>query len=319
MNYGMSKTAKHLRLAAPRGFCAGVDRAVKIVEAALDKFGSPVYVRHEIVHNKTVVNELADKGAVFVEELYEVPVGAPVVFSAHGVSRAVVDEANDRKMIAVDATCPLVTKVHIETKRHAAQKRHILLIGHAGHPEVEGTIGQVDDGAITLIETAADAHNVTPPEDCDLAFATQTTLSVDDTAEIISILQFRFPEITGPRGEDICYATTNRQNAVKTISPMIEGLLVVGSINSSNSKRLVEVGKKAGCEYAQLIDSAEDIDWRAISGSTVIGLTAGASAPDILINGVIGEFKNRFNAKIEFVEVTTENVHFKIPHEIRAR
>ena len=191
MNYGMRKTAKYLRLAAPRGFCAGVDRAVKIVEAALDRFGAPVYVRHEIVHNKTVVDELADKGAVFVEELHEVPAGAPVVFSAHGVSRAVVDEANDRKMIAVDATCPLVTKVHIEAKRHAAHKRHILLIGHAGHPEVEGTMGQVNDDAITLIETADDAHNVKPPEDCDLAFATQTTLSVDDTAEIISILQFR--------------------------------------------------------------------------------------------------------------------------------
>ena len=241
MNYGMRKTAKYLRLAAPRGFCAGVDRAVKIVEAALDKFGAPVYVRHEIVHNKTVVDELADKGAVFVEELHEVPAGAPVVFSAHGVPRTVVDEANDRKMIAVDATCPLVTKVHIETKRHAAHKRHILLIGHAGHPEVEGTMGQVDEDAITLIETADDAHNVTPPEDCDLAFATQTTLSADDTAEIISILQFRFPEITGPRGEDICYATTNRQNAVKAVAEGLDLMLVVGAQNSSNSKRLVEV------------------------------------------------------------------------------
>ena len=239
MNYGMRKTAKYLRLAAPRGFCAGVDRAVKIVEAALDKFGAPVYVRHEIVHNKTVVDELADKGAVFVEELHEVPAGAPVVFSAHGVSRAVVDEANDRKMIAVDATCPLVTKVHIEAKRHAAHKRHILLIGHAGHPEVEGTMGQVDDDAITLIETADDAHNVKPPEDCDLAFSTQTTLSLDDTAEIISILQVRFPEITGPRGEDICYATTNRQSAVKAVAEGLDLMLVVGAQNSSIQNALL--------------------------------------------------------------------------------
>ena len=219
MDKPVAKDRKYLHLAAPRGFCAGVDRAVRIVEVALEKFGAPVYVRHEIVHNRTVVDGLAAKGAVFVRELDEVPEGAPVVFSAHGVARSVVEEADNRNMIAVDATCPLVTKVHVETRRHAALRKHILLIGHAGHPEVEGTMGQVEAGDITLIETVEDARNVTPPEDAELAFATQTTLSVDDTAEIISVLQFRFPQITGPRGEDICYATTNRQNAVKHIAP----------------------------------------------------------------------------------------------------
>ena len=313
MNYGMSKTAKHLRLAAPRGFCAGVDRAVKIVEAALDKFGSPVYVRHEIVHNKTVVNELADRGAVFVEELHEVPVGAPVVFSAHGVSRAVVDEAKDRKMIAVDATCPLVSKVHIETKRHAAQKRHILLIGHAGHPEVEGTMGQVDDGAITLIETAADAYNVTPPEDCDLAFATQTTLSVDDTAEIISILQFRFPEITGPRGEDICYATTNRQNAVKAVSEGLDLMLVVGAQNSSNSKRLVEVALRAGAGAAALVADKNDVDWQAVERANIIGISAGASAPEVVVRELIDEIQERYDVELEEKALVEENITFKLP------
>ena len=242
----MAKQRKYLHLAAPRGFCAGVDRAVRIVEVALEKFGAPVYVRHEIVHNRTVVDRLADMGAVFVAELDEVPEGAPVVFSAHGVSRAVTDDAERRNMIAVDATCPLVTKVHVETRRHARNKRHVLLIGHAGHPEVEGTMGQVAADEITLVETAEDARTVNPPEDADLAFATQTTLSVDDTAEIISILQFRFPEINGPRGEDICYATTNRQNAVKAIAAMCDLVIVVGAENSSNSQRLVEVALTAG-------------------------------------------------------------------------
>ncbi|HBP58606.1 MAG TPA: 4-hydroxy-3-methylbut-2-enyl diphosphate reductase, partial [Alphaproteobacteria bacterium] len=242
----MAKQRKYLHLAAPRGFCAGVDRAVRIVEVALEKFGAPVYVRHEIVHNRTVVDRLAGMGAVFVKELDEVPEGAPVVFSAHGVARAVVEEADRRNMIAVDATCPLVTKVHVETRRHAKYRRHVLLIGHAGHPEVDGTMGQVAADEITLIETAEDARNVTPPADAELAFATQTTLSVDDTAEIISILQFRFPEISGPRGEDICYATTNRQNAVKAIAEACDLMIVVGAENSSNSKRLVEVAMTAG-------------------------------------------------------------------------
>ena len=268
----MAKQRKYLHLAAPRGFCAGVDRAVRIVEVALEKFGAPVYVRHEIVHNRTVVDRLADMGAVFVAELDEVPEGAPVVFSAHGVSRAVTDEADRRNMIAVDATCPLVTKVHVETRRHARNKRHVLLIGHAGHPEVEGTMGQVAADEITLVETAEDARTVNPPEDADLAFATQTTLSVDDTAEIISILQFRFPEINGPRGEDICYATTNRQEAVKAMAPKADAMLVVGAPNSSNSKRLVEVGRNAGCSYAQLVQRSSDIDWRALEGIRSIGI-----------------------------------------------
>ena len=313
MNYGMRTTAKYLRLAAPRGFCAGVDRAVKIVEAALDKFGAPVYVRHEIVHNKTVVDELADKGAVFVEELYEVPAGAPVVFSAHGVSRAVIYEAKDRKMIAVDATCPLVTKVHIEARRHAAQKRHILLIGHAGHPEVEGTMGQVDDGAITLIETADDAHYVKPPEDCDLAFATQTTLSVDDTAEIISILQFRFPEITGPRGEDICYATTNRQNAVKAVAEGLDLMLVVGAENSSNSKRLVEVALRAGAGAAALVADKNEVNWKAVDDANSIGVSAGASAPESVVWELIAEIQKRYNVELDEKALVEENITFKLP------
>ncbi len=313
MYYGMSNKAKHLRLAAPRGFCAGVDRAVKIVESALEKFGAPVYVRHEIVHNKTVVDSLADKGAVFVEELHEVPAGAPVVFSAHGVSRAVVEEATDRKMIAVDATCPLVTKVHIETKRYAAQKRHILLIGHAGHPEVEGTMGQVDDGAITLIETADDARSVAPPEDCDLAFATQTTLSVDDTAEIISILQFRFPEITGPRGEDICYATTNRQNAVKAVAEGLDLMLVVGAQNSSNSKRLVEVALRAGAGAASLVADKNDVDWEAVDDAKIIGVSAGASAPEAVVRELIAEIRQRYDVTLDEKALVEENVTFKLP------
>lgn len=313
MYYGMGNKAKHLRLAAPRGFCAGVDRAVKIVEAALEKFGSPVYVRHEIVHNKTVVDTLADKGAVFVEELGEVPAGAPVVFSAHGVSRAVVDEANDRQMIAVDATCPLVTKVHIETKRHAAQKRHVLFIGHAGHPEVEGTMGQVDDGAITLVETADDARKVTPPEDYDLAFATQTTLSVDDTAEIISILQFRFPEITGPRSEDICYATTNRQNAVKAIAKGLDLMLVVGAQNSSNSKRLVEVALRAGAGAASLVTDKNGIDWDAVDKARTIGVSAGASAPESVVRELVAEIRQRYDVTLDEKALVEENVTFKLP------
>ncbi len=313
MYYGMSNKVKHLRLAAPRGFCAGVDRAVKIVEAALEKFGTPVYVRHEIVHNKTVVDMLADKGAVFVEELNEVPDGAPVVFSAHGVSRAVVDEANNRQMIAVDATCPLVTKVHIETRRHAAQKRHVLLIGHAGHPEVEGTMGQVDDGAITLVETADAARNVTPPEDCDLAFATQTTLSVDDTAEIISILQFRFPEITGPRGEDICYATTNRQNSVKAIAKGLDLMLVVGAQNSSNSQRLVEVALRAGAGAASLVADKNGIDWHAVDEARTIGVSAGASAPESVVRELIAEIRQRYDVTLDEKALVEEKVTFKLP------
>ena len=309
----MTKDRKFLHLAAPRGFCAGVDRAVRIVEVALERFGAPVYVRHEIVHNRAVVDGLAAKGAVFVEELEEVPEGAPVVFSAHGVSRAVVAEADRRNMIAVDATCPLVTKVHVETRRHAAQRKHVLLIGHAGHPEVEGTMGQVDSGEITLVETAEDARTVTPPEDADLAFATQTTLSVDDTAEIISILQFRFPEISGPRGEDICYATTNRQNAVKHIAPQCDIVLVVGAENSSNSKRLVEVAERAGAARGRLVADVGAIDWDEIDNATHVGLSAGASAPESLIHDIIDTMRGRYDLQLDEDALIEETMTFKLP------
>jgi len=313
MDVSLQKDRKFLHLAAPRGFCAGVDRAVRIVEIALEKFGAPVYVRHEIVHNRTVVDGLAAKGAVFVEELDEVPEGAPVVFSAHGVSRAVVAEAENRRMIAVDATCPLVTKVHIEARRHAAQKKHILLIGHAGHPEVEGTMGQVEAGEVTLIETAEDARKAPPPEDADLAFATQTTLSVDDTAEIISILQFRFPEITGPRGEDICYATTNRQNAVKHIAEHCDLVLVVGAENSSNSKRLVEVALRGGAKAGRLIADRNAIDWAEVDRAVHIGLSAGASAPESLVMEIIDEMRERYDLQLDEDALVEETLTFKLP------
>tara|TARA_E500000178_G_scaffold301015_1_gene309637 strand:+ start:4356 stop:5159 length:804 start_codon:yes stop_codon:yes gene_type:complete len=260
-----------------------------------------------------VVDGLAAKGAVFVEELEEVPEGAPVVFSAHGVSRAVVAEADRRNMIAVDATCPLVTKVHVETRRHAAQRKHVLLIGHAGHPEVEGTMGQVDSGEITLVETAEDARTVTPPEDADLAFATQTTLSVDDTAEIISILQFRFPEISGPRGEDICYATTNRQNAVKHIAPLCDIVLVVGAENSSNSKRLVEVAERAGAARGRLVADVGAIDWDEIDNATHVGLSAGASAPESLIHDIIDTMRGRYDLQLDEDALVEETMTFKLP------
>ena len=309
----MAKQRKYLHLAAPRGFCAGVDRAVRIVEVALEKFGAPVYVRHEIVHNRTVVDRLADMGAVFVAELDEVPEGAPVVFSAHGVSRAVTDEAERRNMIAVDATCPLVTKVHVETRRHARNKRHVLLIGHAGHPEVEGTMGQVAADEITLVETAEDARTVNPPEDADLAFATQTTLSVDDTAEIISILQFRFPEINGPRGEDICYATTNRQNAVKAIAAMCDLVIVVGAENSSNSQRLVEVALTAGAAGGRLVADKHAIDWDEMDGATHIGLSAGASAPESIVHQIIDAMRSRYDLVLDENALIEETVTFKLP------
>ena len=308
----MIKSIKKLTIAAPRGFCAGVDRAVRIVEVALEKYGAPVYVRHEIVHNKTVVDDLAAKGAIFVDELDEVPEDAPVVFSAHGVARAVVDEAERRNMIAVDATCPLVTKVHIEARRHAQNRRHILLIGHAGHPEVDGTMGQVDAGDISLIETADDARTITPPDGAALAFATQTTLSVDDTAEIISILQFRFPEITGPRGEDICYATTNRQKAVKDIAGTVDLMLVIGAQNSSNSQRLVEVAKIAGAKEAVLIADKEAIDWQLVDAAQHIGLSAGASAPEILVEGVIAALRQRYDVDVSEEGHVRETVNFKL-------
>ena len=309
----MKKMTKQLTLAAPRGFCAGVDRAVKIVEVSLEKFGQPVYVRHEIVHNKTVVDGLAAKGAIFVSELDEVPEGAPVVFSAHGVSRAVVATADERRMIAVDATCPLVTKVHIEARRHADNDRHLLLIGHAGHPEIEGTMGQVNADQVTLIETIEDARTVQPPEGSNLAFATQTTLSVDDTAEIISVLQFRFPDITGPRGEDICYATTNRQKAVKDVATNVDLMLVIGASNSSNSQRLVEVAKQAGATEATLIADKDAIVWEQADKAYHIGLSAGASAPESLVQDVINALAERYDLTVTEQGHIRETVNFKLP------
>lgn len=304
---------KTVILASPRGFCAGVDRAIKIVEVALEKFGRPVYVRHEIVHNKRVVNDLAAKGAVFVKELDEVPEGSPVIFSAHGVARTVHQAARDLNMIAIDATCPLVTKVHIEASKHARNGRHILLIGHAGHPEVIGTMGQVNAAEITLIETVEDALAVQPPEECELAFATQTTLSADETAEIITVLQHRFPDITGPKGEDICYATTNRQNAVKAMAEDVDICLVIGAANSSNSKRLVETALKAGVEEAMLIADAHDLPFELIDNAAVIGLTAGASAPEILTAEVLSALSDRYQVTVTNQNFITEQMQFKLP------
>ena len=306
-----------LLVAAPRGFCAGVDRAIEIVEKCLQKYGKPVYVRHEIVHNKYVVENLEKKGAIFVNELFECPKDRPVVFSAHGVAKSVFSEAEERNLQYIDATCPLVTKVHIEAKRYHKLGYQIIMIGHKNHPETIGTMGQIPNGEVLLVENCKDVDAINPRDENKLAYVTQTTLSIDDTLEIGNALKNRFPGILAPHKEDICYATTNRQNAVKKISPLIDGLLVVGSINSSNSKRLVEVGKNAGCRYSQLIDNVNDIDWRSISGSESIGLTAGASAPEILINQVIEEFKKRFKATIEFVEITKEDIQFKIPNSIR--
>ncbi len=305
-------------LAAPRGFCAGVDRAIKIVEMALEKWGAPVYVRHEIVHNKFVVDGLREKGAVFVEELDECPTDRPVIFSAHGVPKAVPAEAAAREMIYVDATCPLVSKVHIEAERHAANGLQMVMIGHAGHPETIGTMGQLPDGDVLLVETVDDVATLEPRDPDKLAFVTQTTLSVDDTADIVAALQNRFPEIVGPHKEDICYATTNRQEAVKAMAPKIEALLVIGAPNSSNSRRLVEVGSKAGCTYAQLVQRATDIDWRALSGVGSLGITAGASAPETLVNEVIDAFRQRFDVEVHPVETAVENVEFKVPRVLRA-
>ena len=304
---------KTVILASPRGFCAGVDRAIKIVEVALEKYGRPVYVRHEIVHNKRVVNDLAAKGAVFVKELDEVPDGRPVIFSAHGVAKIVHQTAQDLNMIAIDATCPLVTKVHIEASKHARNGRHILLIGHAGHPEVIGTMGQVNAAEITLIETVEDALAVQPPEHCELAFATQTTLSADETAEIITVLQHRFPEIRGPKGEDICYATTNRQNAVKAMAEEVDLCLVIGASNSSNSKRLVETALKAGVADAQLIADSAALPFDLIDKADVIGLTAGASAPEILTEEVLAALSERYQMTVTNQNFITEQMQFKLP------
>ena len=306
-----------LYLAAPRGFCAGVDRAIKIVELAIEKWGAPVYVRHEIVHNKYVVDALRARGAVFVEELDDCPDDRPVIFSAHGVPKSVPAEAGRRHMIAVDATCPLVTKVHNEAARHSENGLQMVMIGHAGHPETVGTMGQLPPGEVLLVETVEDVAHLSVRDPEKLAFITQTTLSVDDTAAIVAALQARFPAIVGPHKEDICYATTNRQAAVKAIAPRIQALLVIGAPNSSNSKRLVEVGRAAGCGYAQLVQRAAEIDWRALEGATAIGLTAGASAPEELLTEVIDAIRLRFAVTVELVETAQENVEFKVPRVLR--
>ncbi len=300
-------------LANPRGFCAGVDRAIAIVKEALRKNGPPIYVRHEIVHNRHVVEELRGLGAVFVDELDEVPEDAVVVFSAHGVPKRVPAEARRRRLIFADATCPLVSKVHREVERHHAGGRTVLLVGHAGHPEVEGTMGQVADGAVRLVETVADAEKVTVPDPQKVAYATQTTLSLTDTAAIVAVLRRRFPAIAGPRSEDICYATTNRQEAVAAIAPGADLVLVVGAPNSSNSVRLVEVAKQNGCARAQLIQSAADIDWQDMAGVAAVGLTAGASAPEVLVEQVIDAFRARYEVTVTNMSITDENVSFRVP------
>jgi 4-hydroxy-3-methylbut-2-enyl diphosphate reductase len=294
-----------------------VDRAIKIVEMALEKWGAPVYVRHEIVHNKFVVDDLRAKGAVFVEELEECPDDRPVIFSAHGVPKSVPAEAARREMLYVDATCPLVSKVHIEAERHHQNGLQIVMIGHAGHPETIGTMGQLPQGEVLLVETPEDVQDLAVRDPARLAFVTQTTLSIDDTADIVAALKARFPTIKGPHKEDICYATTNRQEAVKAMAPLIDAMLVVGAPNSSNSRRLVEVGAKAGCGYSQLVQRATDIDWRALDGARAIGITAGASAPEVLVDEVIAALKARYDVTVEQVETAQENVEFKVPRVMR--
>ncbi|MFL2828246.1 MAG: 4-hydroxy-3-methylbut-2-enyl diphosphate reductase [Candidatus Puniceispirillales bacterium] len=317
----MKKQNINLYLASPRGFCAGVDRAVKIVEETIKKFGSPVYVRHEIVHNKDVVNSLAKIGAVFVEEVNEAPVDRPIIFSAHGVAKSVINEANQRKMISIDATCPLVTKVHNETVRHYNLGRHILLVGHKNHPEVTGTMGQVPKEFVTLIETEDDALNVKVSETNKIAYATQTTLSLDDTAAILKILKLRFPDIKGPNSEDICYATTNRQTAVKSMAKLCDIILVIGAKNSSNSLRLVEVAIAHGVKVAKLIPDIETLDefLNTFEAHTApnIGLTAGASAPETLVQVLISKLKKNFEVNLLDHEVTKENVKFNLPKMLR--
>jgi 4-hydroxy-3-methylbut-2-enyl diphosphate reductase len=309
----MSKRPLTILLASPRGFCAGVDRAIQIVEVALEKYGAPVYVRHEIVHNRFVVEGLEAKGAVFVDELDEIPDNVPVVFSAHGVPKTVPAEAERRKMFYLDATCPLVSKVHVEAERHHEQGRQVILIGHAGHPEVVGTMGQLPEGSVILVENVADVDKIEVLDPGNLAYVTQTTLSLDDTAAIVAALRARFPAISVPRKEDICYATTNRQHAVKAIAPRADMVLVVGAPNSSNSMRLVEVARTHGCERAMLVQRASDIDWDALEDVRVLGVTAGASAPDILIQEVLQGARDRFDATIEEVTLTREDVVFKLP------
>ncbi len=305
-------------LCAPRGFCAGVDRAIQIVELALQKFGAPVYVRHEIVHNRYVVESLKAKGAVFVEELDEVPeTDQPVIFSAHGVAKAVPEAANRRNLFHLNATCPLVTKVHREAEIHFRKGREIILIGHAGHPEVIGTMGQLPDGTVALIETEADARAFIPKNPDNLAWVTQTTLSVDDTAAIIRVLLERFPKITAPHKEDICYATTNRQEAVKKVAGDVDAMIVVGAPNSSNSQRLREVAERAGCRVSALVQRASEIDWADFEGIRKLGVTAGASAPEVLVEEVIDAFAERYDVRVELVTAAEESIAFNLPRELR--
>jgi 4-hydroxy-3-methylbut-2-enyl diphosphate reductase len=315
----MEKQDLKILLAAPRGFCAGVDRAIQIVERALEKFGAPVYVRHEIVHNRYVVENLRAKGAVFVEELHEIPQdGRPVIFSAHGVPKSVPEDAKAREMFFIDATCPLVSKVHREAERHFKNGKTIILIGHNGHPEVIGTMGQLPEGAVILVETVADVKALQVSDENNLAWCTQTTLSVDDTAEVVKALKERFETIEGPHKEDICYATTNRQAAVKAIASQVDAMIVIGAPNSSNANRLVEVARVQGCAYAQLVQRATDIDWNSFVGVKTLGLSAGASAPEILVDEVIEAAKLRFNVTVEEVVTAKEDVIFKVPREVAA-
>jgi 4-hydroxy-3-methylbut-2-enyl diphosphate reductase len=305
-------------LAAPRGFCAGVDRAIQIVELALKKFGAPVYVRHEIVHNRFVVESLRAKGAVFVEELDEIPdTEAPVIFSAHGVPKSVPAAAKARNLFYLDATCPLVSKVHVEAQRHHATGLEIVLIGHAGHPEVIGTMGQIVDGDVHLIETVDDAEGYTPKDPSRLAYVTQTTLSLDDTADIIAVLRRRFPQIVGPHKEDICYATTNRQEAVKRVAPQVDAMIVVGAPNSSNSLRLQDVAERGGCSRAALVQRASDIPWEQVGALTRIGITAGASAPEVLVNEIVDAFRARSPITVEIASTADERIAFNVPRELR--
>ncbi|UMM63465.1 4-hydroxy-3-methylbut-2-enyl diphosphate reductase [Aristophania vespae] len=317
---GEGRQALRLLLAGPRGFCAGVDRAIRVVEEALRRYGAPVYVRHEIVHNRTVVEGLEAKGAIFVEELDEVPADGHVVFSAHGVPKSVPAEAERRNLLYLDATCPLVSKVHREAERHFAgggeKQRHILMIGHAGHPEVVGTMGQLPPGAVTLINDAKEASTVEPAEPDKLAFITQTTLSVDDTAEIVEILRKRFPQIEGPRREDICYATTNRQMAVKELAPECDLVIVIGSPNSSNSQRLREVAERSGAKKALLVPKVSDMDWDELEGVKTLGMSAGASAPESLVQEMITELSKRYDLHIEERIVKEENINFRLPHPL---
>jgi 4-hydroxy-3-methylbut-2-enyl diphosphate reductase len=313
-----SKPRLRILLAAPRGFCAGVDRAIQIVDLAIEKFGAPVYVRHEIVHNRSVVEALEAKGAVFVEELDEIPdTKAPVIFSAHGVPKAVPAEAAQRNFFYLDATCPLVSKVHIEAERLHAAGFEIILIGHAGHPEVIGTIGQLPEGAVRLIETVPEAETFSARQPDKIAFITQTTLSVDDTSAIVEVLKRRFPSIKAPAKDDICYATTNRQSAMKAIAPRCDALLVVGAPNSSNSKRLVEVAAKAGCPKAILVQGAWEIPWDELSGIATLGLGAGASAPEVLVSEIIEAFRQHYDVDVESVSTAKEDIVFKLPRALQ--